>query len=268
LLRQYGRSFEFLWHDGKHECSETSPELSNVLGELIDRGWTALRRTVPPSCLLCGTQAGGSGLCAGCESDLPRLGAERCPQCAAPVAQSRVCGKCLQRSPHFDRVAAPLIYAYPVDGLVHALKYQGNLACARPLAWALSQSLDAEPYPDLVIPMPIAPKRLIERGFNQAAQIAGQVAAEFGLRVDSLPVQRRDDQPQALLPWKERTRNVKGAFSCERDLTGKRVAVVDDVLTSGATLDALAAELKRAGAKQVIGWIVARTVSRSPAPRR
>ena len=235
-----------------------------MIYELVDRAWAALRRTIPPSCLLCGAGAGDSGLCAGCEEDLPRLSAERCPVCAAPVPGSYICGRCLQRPPRFDHVAAALSYTYPVDTLVRGLKYAGSLACARPLAWALGQALDHEPYPDLIMPMPISSNRLKGRGFNQSAEIAAKIVGEFGLTLSRLAVQRRDGPPQVLLPWKERARNVRGAFSCRHDLAGKRVAVVDDVLTSGATLDAFAGELKRAGASEVIGWIVARTLPRGP----
>ena len=179
-----------------------------------------------------------------------------------PSPASQVCGRCLQKPPRFDRVSVPLAYSYPVDSLIQDLKYNGNLAAARPLAWALAQVLDAEPYPDLVLPMPISAARLAQRGFNQAMEIAHRAVAEFGLGTAPLAVRRREGMPQATLPWKERNRNVRGAFACEADLTGKCVAIVDDVLTSGATLDALAAEVKRAGAREVVGWIVARTLLR------
>lgn len=238
-----------------------------MLTMLIDRVGSALRRALPPACLLCGEAAGDSGLCAGCEADMPWLPAERCPICAVPMPASQLCGRCLQKPPRFDRICVPLAYDYPVDRLIQDLKYNGSLAAARPLAWALARALDAEPYPDLVLPMPISPARLAERGFNQASEIARRTVAEFGLRAASLPVQRRDGAPQAALPWKQRNRNVRGAFTCDADLTARSVAIVDDVLTSGATLDALAVELKRAGAREVFGWIVARTPLRQQPQR-
>jgi ComF family protein len=157
-------------------------------------------------------------------------------------------------------VVAALTYAFPADALVRALKYRGGLACARPLAAALADALDPESYPDLVMPMPLAPRRLRERGFNQAMEIARLVGAEFGLRITANACGRsREGAPQASLPWKERAANVRNAFVCELDLGGKTVAVVDDVLTTGATLNELAATLKRRGAREVWGWIVART---------
>lgn len=228
---------------------------------LIDRCFAALRRVMPPACLLCGDHARESGLCAGCESALPRLDAAHCPVCAAPTPAGGVCGRCLRDPPRFDRVVAALAYAHPVDSLVQALKYGGSLASARPLAWALARALEPEPYPDLVLAMPLALERLATRGFNQAAQIARLVCREFAIAPSGDVVQRvRSSVPQASLPWKERARNVRGAFRCRSDLTRKRVAVIDDVLTTGATLDALAAELKRCGAIEVVGWIAARTL--------
>jgi ComF family protein len=228
---------------------------------LIDSCFAALRRVMPPACLLCGDRARESGLCAGCERAVPRLDSARCPICAAPAPAGQVCGRCLKSPPRFDRVVAALAYAHPVDSLVQALKYDGSLASARPLAWALAYALEPEPYPDLVLAMPLAPSRLAARGFNQAAEIARLVCREFGIAAANDVVQRvRPGVPQASLPWKERARNVRGAFLCSSDLARRRVAVVDDVLTTGATLDALAAELKRCGAIEVVGWIAARTL--------
>lgn len=157
-------------------------------------------------------------------------------------------------------MVAALTYAFPADTLVRALKYRGSLACARPLATALAEALDPEPYPDVVMPMPLAPQRLRQRGFNQAMEISRLVGAEFGLEITAAGCRRtRESAPQASLPWNERAANVRNAFACELDLEGKTVAVVDDVLTTGATLNELAVTLKRRGARAVWGWMVART---------
>ena len=215
---------------------------------------------MPPACLLCVGYGAADGLCKGCRQSLPRLPVPHCPICAAPGTGAEVCGRCLTRRPAFDRVVAALAYAFPADALVRALKYRGGLACARPLAGALADALDSEPYPDLVMPMPLAPRRLRERGFNQAMEIARLVGAEFGLAITANGCRRsRESAPQASLPWKERAANVRNAFACELDLAGKTVAVVDDVLTTGATLNELALTLKRRGAREVWGWVVART---------
>jgi len=234
--------------------------LSNFAYKFFDNCRFLARGLIPPACLLCAGDGAGDGLCEGCRQSLPRLTAVCCPVCAAPGTSAEVCGRCLARRPAFDRVIAALTYAFPADALVRSLKYGGGLAYARPLAWALAGALDSEPYPDLVMPMPLAPGRLRERGFNQAMEIATMVGAEFGLQVSADCCRRsRESPPQAVLPWKQRAANVRNAFVCAPDLGGKTVAVVDDVLTTGATLNELAATLKRRGAREVWGWVVART---------
>lgn len=203
------------------------------------------------------------GLCGSCRAALPRLPDARCPVCALPNPTSDTCGRCLKRLPAFDHVACALSYEYPANALVVGLKYRGGLSFARPLAAQLADALDTEPYPDIVIPMPLSPGRLAERGFNQATELARLAAAEFGLESSQGLVRRiRESAPQASLPWKERARNVRNAFHCDADLSGKSIAVVDDVLTTGATLNELALALKRQGAEKVSGWIAARTLPR------
>lgn len=186
-----------------------------------------------------------------------------CPVCAIPEPTGELCGRCLNKPPHFDRVVAPFMYEFPTTVLIQGLKYHGNLACARPLAAGLAEALEKEPYPDLIIPMPLAHARLTGRGFNQAMEISRRVATGFGLDISVDICQRtREGTPQAVLPWKQRATNIRNAFACDVDVNGKSVAVVDDVLTTGATLNELALTLKRRGAREVIGWIAART----PAP--
>ena len=234
--------------------------MSNIAYRVFDNCLSFAHALLPPACLLCAGYGAADGLCQGCNRALPRLRAPHCPICAAPGTGAKVCGRCLTRRPAYDRVVAALVYAFPADALVRTLKYRGGLACARPLAAALADALDSEPYPDLVMPMPLAPRRLRERGFNQAMEIARLVGAEFGLAITANGCRRsRESAPQASLPWKERAANVRNAFACELDLEGKTIAVVDDVLTTGATLNELALTLKRRGAREVWGWVVART---------
>jgi ComF family protein len=180
-----------------------------------------------------------------------------------------VCGACLDRPPRFHAVSAAFVYGFPVDALVHALKYGGNLAVARILGEALGRTVASERV-DLIVPMPLSMQRLRARGFNQAHEIARSVGRATGIPV-AFDLCRKviDTAAQAALPWKERARNVRGAFVCDADLNERSVAVVDDVMTTGATLDELAKNLRRAGAGEVRGWIVARALKQDqgPAPR-
>jgi ComF family protein len=207
-------------------------------------------------CLLCGGEGGPELLCAACIAELPAL-PRSCPRCALPSPAGAVCGSCLTHPPHFDATLALWRYEFPCDGLVQALKYRARLA----LAGFFARSLASRTMPevDLIVPMPLHPRRLAERGFNQALEIArhlGRPIAPRGvLRVKHTP-------PQTELPYEERANNVRGAFLCKLDLTGARVAVLDDVMTTGATLNELARVLKRAGAARVENLVIARTVSR------
>jgi ComF family protein len=152
-------------------------------------------------------------------------------------------------------------YKFPCDGLVQALKYRARLA----LAGFFARSLSSLPLPevDLIVPMPLHPKRLAERGFNQALEIARGVARHLGRPIEPRGVLRvKDTPPQTELPYEERAKNVRGAFLCKLDLSGASVAVLDDVMTTGATLNELARALKRAGATRVENFVIARTVLR------
>lgn len=221
-------------------------------------GW--IHSVIPKACLLCGAAAGADGLCAACRASLPAAKGARCPLCALATPAAAPCGQCLRKRPDYDYIIAAMDYAPPADILVTQLKYARNLAAARALAAPLARLLEHEAYPDFVLPMPIAASRLRERGFNQAAEIARHACADFDVRIAHGLAQRLTaGASQTALPWRDRARNVRGAFRCEADLTGKTVAVIDDVLTTGATLNELARTLKRAGAAKVVGWIAART---------
>jgi ComF family protein len=208
------------------------------------------------ACFVC---RGGSRalLCEPCRAELPRLAAPLCPRCALPAPGGTVCGRCLAEPPAYDATAAVLAYDFPADALVHALKFRGELALA-PLLGALLSARIAGWRVDRVIPVPLSGARLARRGYNQAAEIARHVAPGK-LDVD-VCVRPLDAAPQMELPWDERRRNVRGAFRCRRPLGGATVAVVDDVMTTGATLDEVARTLKRAGAGRVVNWVVARTL--------
>lgn len=211
--------------------------------------------------MLCSVSA-KQDLCEPCYNHLPQLPLNHCPICLWPVPTAEICGACLTKPPAFTRTIAALRYTFPVDAMIHALKYQNNLAIAPILANLLITRLIAtERMPDIIIPMPLHRVRLRERGFNQAMEISRYISKH--MRIVLLPdsCQRiKHTPPQTGLPWKDRQKNIRKAFSCKIDLSGKHVALVDDVMTTGATLNELAKVLRKQGATEISNWVIARTL--------
>ena len=223
----------------------------------------ALARLLPQRCALCGARAGVAVLCEPCRVALPALPLP-CPVCAQPSAGGGACGQCLGKPPRFAATVAAHAYAFPLDRLVQALKYAHRLEVAQPLGDALADALLRAPASlagvAAIVPMPLSRARQRERGFNQAIEIARVVARRTGVPVAHLLSRTTHAPPQASLPWAQRAKNVRGAFACGQRLAGRHVAVLDDVMTTGATLDAAAAALLAAGATRVDAWVVARTL--------
>ncbi len=180
--------------------------------------------------------------------------------CASPTAGDAVCGACLKHPPAFERTLAAFSYAFPVNALLHAYKYGGELTLLDLLSEPLAARAIEHALPDLLIPMPLHPARLKERGFNQAREIAAALSRRLAVPLAAQACRRlRDTPPQASLKLKERAANLRGAFVCDLPMHGKHVALIDDVMTSGASLDALAQAVRRQGAAGVAAWVVART---------
>ncbi len=210
-------------------------------------------------CMLCGGGSAHSLVCDACESSLPLLGAA-CAHCAIPMPRSGICGECVARPFAFDEARARFQYRFPVDRVIHRFKYAGDLAAGRWLARQLALAVAELPRPDLLVAPPLARARLRERGFNQALEIAKTLATSLRVRCDIAGVSRaHETAPQPGLGRKARRANLRGAFRCNLQLTGARVVIVDDVLTTGATAEALARVLKLAGAAHVGVWTLART---------
>ncbi len=215
---------------------------------------------LPQDCFLCAAPGGDGLLCPACSSSLPRMPAALCPRCALPTPDSSVCGTCLKKAPNFDATRAVFRYEFPLDRLIQSLKYSHRLACAGFLGRMLAQT-DLPFRPDLIVPVPLSATRLAERGFNQALEIARPLLRILDVPVELDRIHRsRDTSPQAALPWKQRAKNVWQAFECEIDLGGQTVLVVDDVMTTGSTLDELARMLKAHGATRVANLVVARAL--------
>lgn len=222
---------------------------------------TLLRR-LPQRCRLCGGPARGLGLCPACRADLPWLPQARCPVCALPSQDGQICGACLRHPPAWQRTRAALLYDFPIDGLIGALKYRGDLSLAPLLADCLAGNVEPGAV-DVLLPLPLHAARLRARGFNQAAELARPLARRLGLPLlHHAAAQRlRDTPPQAGLDRAARLKNLRGAFAVRQDpVRGRRIAVLDDVMTSGATLGELARTLKQAGALAVECWVIARAL--------
>jgi ComF family protein len=230
------------------------------MGAMVcEKGWPALPFSLTSyvfggSCFVCRGAARGL-LCADCDAELPRLAQPLCPRCALASPAGALCGRCLRQPPAYDATLAALAYEFPADALVQALKFRGELALAPLLAFHMKVDVKGV---DCVVPVPLSRERLRSRGYNQSAEIARHLP---GARLELALCERTRESPaQMELPYDERQKNVRGAFRCTRSLLGAKVAVVDDVMTTGATLDELARTLKQAGAMKVTNWVVARTL--------
>ncbi len=239
--------------------------LSNALKTILNNCLHIAQISIAQPCVLCGARVRGNLICPACADDLPRLPAERCPQCALPSPGGLLCGACLKKPPLFEHCEAVYRYAFPLDVLIQRCKYGGAQELAELFAEALAQRLADQllpnlPLPDLIVPMPLHPARLRERGFNQALEIARRLGERLNLPCRHACRRVRETSPQAGLDLKARKRNLRGAFVCDEALTGKRIALLDDVMTSGSSLNELAQAARRAGAVEVSAWVVARTL--------
>jgi ComF family protein len=230
--------------------------LSNFFAKKLDSLAGAL---LPAQCVLCGGRAGRDAICPACRHELPRLG-DACPRCALPSPGGATCTDCIARPPPLDFAVAAFRYEFPVDRMIQALKYAGQLAHAQALGSALAGAWARAPALDALVPLPLAAARQRERGFNQAVEIARPVAAARDIVLDDGLARLRDTPPQASLALRERARNLRGAFVARHAFAGLRVAIVDDVMTTGASLHAAARALRAAGAREVGALVVARTL--------
>ena len=238
---------------------------SSAWGALVKLWQCAL----PQSCAFCAAPCGNRLVCVACQSGLPRI-AGGCPVCALPTPGGSTCGACVTRPPPFAAAFAAFAYEFPLDRLLHAFKYGGHLSHAEYFAEALSAAVALRPagmpWPDALVALPLAPSRQRARGFDQAAEIARRVARRTGVPMTTGLRRTRDTPAQAALPWKDRARNVRGAFAADSSLAGMRIAIVDDVMTTGATLGSAAGAVLHAGAAAVEAWAVARTLPPAPRP--
>lgn len=238
---------------------------SNAAHRLRHQLRTLGRWLLPGQCLLCGLASGRAlDLCPVCESDLPALLAP-CPRCALPTGPGLRCRACLQQRPRWQRTQAACLYLDPADALVQRLKFQRQQAAARVMATLMLQRCSAEAWRDLqrpcLIAVPLHPWRQWRRGFNQSALIATHLARATGWNDASGAARRnRATLAQSRLGRSTRERNLTAAFRLDgRVVDGCDCVLVDDVITTGATLNALSEAALTAGARSVSAWAFART---------
>lgn len=230
-----------------------------------------LPAAVLSSCALCGSDSNDT-ICTGCRTQFFSRSQHRCMQCAIPLPgmttiSAKKCGGCLQQPPEFDATIVATDYMPPIDRLVLALKFGNQLALAPLFARMLRDALPAAQgisLPIRLTAVPLGEKRLAERGFNQALEIAKPLSHALGIKLDAhLTLRVRDTHAQTLLHPDQRHENIRHAFIVPNDaidrVRGRHIGVVDDVLTTGETLNELAATLKRFGAARVSNFVFART---------
>jgi len=236
--------------------------MAGVLPRLAKIKGRALGLFFPQWCIGCGRE--GEFLCVACYRSLSRILPPLCPRCGKPQPSGILCSGCVGWQAEIDGIRAPFQFNGVMREAIHQLKYQNLRALALPFAQLLSDYLGANPLPgEVLVPVPLHQKRLRERGYNQSYLLARELGKLVNLPVvDDCLVRQRHTPPQARTPTvEERRRNVHGAFACRnRNLSDKQVLLIDDVSTSGATVDACAAALKAAGATSVWGLVLAREI--------
>lgn len=218
------------------------------------------RFVLPHRCLLCGVGgADGLDLCRDCTAELPR-NRICCARCALPLPEpAALCGRCQRRPPPWDAAFVPFRYAWPLDRLESRFKFGGGLAAGRVLSTLWLRHLDGI-RPGVIVPVPLHRARLRQRGYNQALELARPLARALGVPVYRAGLQRvRATTAQTELGALARRRNLRGAFAANRNVAWpEHVILLDDVMTTGATLAECSRALRRAGVKRIDVWALAR----------
>lgn len=226
---------------------------------------------LPPLCHLCHSHIPNAGplhICPACRDRLPLVESPLCPACGIPFAgagSDHRCGACLSHPPHFDAARAHFLYEGPLRELIHSFKYSRLTHLRRPLALLILEGMSdflAAQELNVIVPVPLHRSRLRQRGFNQAVLLGKLLSRHLSLPMLPNTLRRmRPTEPQIELSATERRMNVKGAFAVgvPEHIAGKRVLLLDDVMTTGSTMDECAKELKAAGAAAVIAVTIART---------
>jgi ComF family protein len=223
----------------------------------------ALDALFPMRCIVCNSMD-ETGLCPSCSAAAPRID-NPCRQCGAAIAVfpgDIRCGRCQTRPPAFELTIAPFTYAPPLSGIVYQFKYRRRIALARPLAKILAREIKSRgiELPELMVPVPLHWTRLVRRGFNQSWEICRALSAELSIYAERSAIKRtRRTPPQTELPLRRRRLNVRGCFKIEPSLRVDSIAIVDDVITSGETINQVASLFKKHGVQNIQSWAILRT---------
>ena len=230
-----------------------------------------LHKLIAKQCLLCLNSTDNKHLlCSGCENDLPK-NTSHCVICSIPIPAAQtnknrlVCGKCQKNPPNYTTSIIPHLYASPLKQLISQLKFHGNLTYAPLLAQSFINLLKSRKnnLPECIIPVPLHTQRLQERGFNQALELSRIISKQLNIPLDYSLCQRNKATPfQSGLSAKQRKQNLKNAFSVTKSHSYKHVAIFDDVVTTGTTVNELARQLKQSGVEIIEVWAIARTADK------
>jgi len=232
-----------------------------VLPRLARLGRTALELLFPSRCLGCGKE--GSLICPACREKIPIITPPICRCCGAPQTDGELCSACLNHKHDIDSIRSPFRFEGVIRQAIHQFKYNNLRYIAKPLAELLNNYLIVNPIPgEVLVPVPLHSRRLRERGYNQSQLLARELGKLTGLPVmaDCITRQRQAAPQTRATSVSQRRSNVANAFTCRVALRDKKVILIDDVATSGATLDACAAVLKSAGAASVWRLTIAREI--------
>ncbi len=226
-----------------------------------------LTMALPNTCALCQCHSSnGTDLCDSCMQCLP-WNQQACQQCAMPLADKAQthCGQCLKNPPPFDRMLSLFIYKRPITHMINQLKFHSKLVQSKLLGELLAEKITQyykqENLPELIIPVPLHKKRLIQRGFNQSTELAKPISRALNIPIDKHAcVRSKHTQAQSSLHAKLRKQNTKGAFAMNKTINATHIAIIDDVVTTGSTISELSKTLRQQGAKLIDIWCCARTI--------
>lgn len=232
----------------------------NCKPKIIKQVHNWLNHLLPPHCLLCEQPSNlALDLCSSCYQQLQKNSVS-CLRCAKPIKQTeQLCGSCLKTEPYFDAVQAPFLYQDAMRYLISQFKYHNDYKNARTLGLLLAEQLNLQNPPDCIIPVPLHKTRYRTRSFNQALELAQIVSHYHHIPLNlNTCIRKRNTEQQARLTGKQRIKNVKNAFEILKPLHNQRVVIIDDVMTTGSTVNEIANVVKKAGANYVEVWVCAR----------